>query len=328
MLELQNIPDNSVDVIITSPPYFRQRKYTTQDFDEEEVGTESKVSDYIKILLFVFGKCFNKCKPTGSIVFNLGDKYIDGSLQLIPYRFAIQVLDNFSARIVNDITWIKANPTPKPHKRRLVNTTESFFHFVKSKDYYYNMDAWEQDIWHKEHDIFAQDHTHDYRPRNDKKGKCYCDLIKKSDLSESQRAIAYMKLREVKRLYNDYIIDDFRMKIKGIHKPAFGGQQGGRNSEMEKNGFTIIKMYGKPMKRDIINSPVANTKNIDHPAVFPLEVIKQLISLLSKEGDIVLDPFNGSGTVCVAAKQLNRKYIGIDINPDYCKKTEERLLKC
>jgi len=49
--------------------------------------------------------------------------------------------------------------------------------------------------------------------------------------------------------------------------------------------------------------------------------------LFSKERDIILDPFNGSGTTCVAAKKLNRRFIGIEINPEYCKIAEERIKK-
>ncbi len=62
-----------------------------------------------------------------------------------------------------------------------------------------------------------------------------------------------------------------------------------------------------------------------HPAVFPTYIVQELIKLLSKQGDIVLDPFCGSGTTCVAAKTLNRNYLGIEINPEYVELAEERL---
>jgi len=320
--ELGRLDDDSIDLIITSPPYFKQRKYTESDL---EIGEEETVDKYIWTLRKIFNECYRICKPTGNIVFNIGDKYIKGSLQLIPHYFAIAVTQHCpEAMLINDITWVKTNPTPKPHKKRLVNTTESFFHFAKSKDYYYNIDSWYVDDFQEE----KYNCEGDLIKRSEKKGKRYFDLIKKSNLSIGQQVIAQMKLGQTINDYQQGIIEDFRMKIKGIHKPAYGGQQGGRNNEMEKKGFTIIRMSGKPMKRDIIDSPVANTKNIDHPAVFPLEVIKSMIRLLSKENDVVLDPFSGSGTVCVAAKQLNRRYIGIDLNPDYCKSAEERILKC
>ena len=66
---------------------------------------------------------------------------MDGELLLVPYRFAIRVMDTRNAYLVNNITWFKTNPTPRQYKRRLVSSTEPFFHFVKSPDYYYDLDS-------------------------------------------------------------------------------------------------------------------------------------------------------------------------------------------
>ena len=84
-------------------------------------------------------------------------------------------------------------------------------------------------------------------------------------------------------------------------------------------------MYGKKLKRDIIETSVANTKNIDHPAVFPLKVITEIVKLLSVENSIVLDPFCGSGQTCLAAKMLNRQYLGIYLNPKFCDLAVKRI---
>lgn len=64
--------------------------------------------------------------------------------------------------------------------------------------------------------------------------------------------------------------------------------------------------------------------NRGHSAAFPLSLPEWFIRLFTKEGDIVLDPFVGSGTTAVAARKLNRRYIGIDINEDYCRMAEKR----
>ena len=77
----------------------------------------------------------------------------------------------------------------------------------------------------------------------------------------------------------------------------------------------------------MIESPVEITRDNHHPAVYPLYIIQELIKLLSKEGDLVLDPFCGSGTTCLAAQNLNRKYLGIEINEDYVQLSKERLTK-
>jgi len=63
----------------------------------------------------------------------------------------------------------------------------------------------------------------------------------------------------------------------------------------------------------------------EHPATFPIELCKRCIDACSNEKDVVFDPFCGSGTTCVAAKMLGRKYIGIDISEEYCEIARERL---
>lgn len=67
--------------------------------------------------------------------------------------------------------------------------------------------------------------------------------------------------------------------------------------------------------------------DLDHPTVKGLEFIKWLIMLTTKEGDTVIDPFMGSGTTAVAAKLLNRNFIGCEINPAFCELAERRLLE-
>src|SRR4030095_6763367 len=62
-----------------------------------------------------------------------------------------------------------------------------------------------------------------------------------------------------------------------------------------------------------------------HPTVKPLKLFSYLITMGSREGDIVLDPFCGSGTTCIAAEQLHRKWIGVEINPDYIQIAKARM---
>ena len=256
-------------------------------------------------------------KKTGAIVFNLGDKYINGSLSLIPYKFAIQATQNQNIFLINQITWSKLNPTPRQDKRKLIQATEPFFIFAKSKDYYFNLDNYLEHL-----DTFNK--SFKSKPSN-KLGKKYIELIKNSDLSEEQKINAVKALNQAILAVHNGEIEGFRMKIHGVHKLAYGGQDGGRNNQIKNNGFTIIRILGNTMKKDIIESPVEITKNNHHPAVYPIYIIQEIIKLLSQEGDFVLDPFCGSGTTCVAARNLNRTYLGIEINPDYVNLANNRM---
>lgn len=311
---LKELDNETIDLTITSPPYFQQRDYGNGELG---VGNETTEEAYLDNILAIFFECVRVTKPTGTIVFNLGDKYINGALSLLPYKFAIKATESKSVFLINQITWSKLNPTPRQDKRKLIQATEPFFIFAKSKNYHFDLENY---LKH----LDDQNKSNRSKP-SEKLGKQYFELIAKSDLTDQQKENARKALQEAILLVQNGEIDSFRMKIKGIHKEAYGGMEGGRNNQIRYNGFTIIKILGNKLKKDLIESPVEITKDNAHPAVYPLYIVQELIKLLSKENDLVLDPFCGSGTTCLAAKNLKRNYLGIEINPEYVKLANERL---
>ncbi len=88
---------------------------------------------------------------------------------------------------------------------------------------------------------------------------------------------------------------------------------------------TITKDEFLEYTKSIWRFPAESAKRVSHPAPFPLELPKRLISLYSFEQDIVLDPFMGSGTTCLAAKELDRTYLGYDVDPVYIEIASQRL---
>jgi DNA modification methylase len=90
---------------MTSPPYWKMRRYGDEP---NELGIERKVEGYLDRLLEMFRECLRVCKPMGSVVFNLGDKFFAGSFQLVPYRFAIRAKEY--ANLTNNVIWSKPNP--------------------------------------------------------------------------------------------------------------------------------------------------------------------------------------------------------------------------
>jgi len=309
---LQDLPSNSVDLVITSPPYFQQREYGGTG-----IGNEKTAEEYVENLMKVFRECVRVTKKTGSIVFNVGDKYIDGNLLLMPYRFAIEVQKEKQVRLINEVSWIKINPTPKQHPRKLISSKEPFFIFVKSNEYFFNKDAfleYKDKLLNGSRKIAGNDI-----------GKKYFELIEKSQMSVNEKLQAKKELTEVIIEVKEGKLESFRMKIKGMHALPYGGQAGGRLTQIETKGFTIIKIWGNSIRRDIIESTVETIKGNIHPAVYPEFVVQELIKLLTKENDIVLDPFLGSGTTAVVAKRLKRNYIGIEIHYEYIEYAKQRL---
>lgn len=307
---IKTIPSNSVDLVITSPPYFQQREY-----DGGGIGNEKTPDEYVAALMRIFSESVRIIKSTGSIIFNIGDKYENKSLRLMPYRFAIAATEKYDVVLVNDITWVKSNPTPRQFRRRLVSSTESFFHFVKTQEYKYFPDDFLKSLETQSNGKNAGKNI----------GKSYFSLIKSSALSPEQKEMATNALEEAIHDVHKGEIQSFRMKIRGIHAEPFGGQNGGRKIQLDKNGFTIIRIHGRPLKKDAIITPVESLKNCPHPAIYPVRIVDEFIKLLTQKGDIVFDPFVGSGSTAVAAYQNERRYIGFDISKEYCLYAQERL---
>ena len=312
---IQKLPDCSIQLVITSPPYFQQRDYGGG------MGNEKDVNEYIDTLLQLFCECVRVVKDDGSIVFNIGDKYEDSNLLLVPYRFALAATKTGLVKLVNEITWVKRNPTPRQFRRRLVSSTEPFFHFVKSDNYYYDLNA-----FLAAERVSKQSRKKQSRKKDSTKlGQRYFELIAESELSKTEKIAARKELTEVIQEVIQGEIHDFRMKIRGIHAEPFGGQIGGRTLQLKNKGFTIIRMHGNKLKRDVIETSVAAVKGNKHPAIYPVEVVEEFLHLLTPTASLVLDPFMGSGSTAVACKKLGRHYIGYDINSEYCEYAKQRV---
>lgn len=136
---LRGLPSNSVDTVITSPPYYKQRIYGHPG----EIGQEESVLDYVVNLREVFREVKRVLKKTGVVFLNIGDKYIEKRLQMVPERVALGMMEDGWV-LVNRIIWQKPNAMPSPFKRRLNNVYEPVFLFVKEEGlpvYYFDVDA-------------------------------------------------------------------------------------------------------------------------------------------------------------------------------------------
>ena len=134
---LKKLEDSSIQLTITSPPYYNLRDYAC---GESEIGKESSINEYINKLQDVFEILFKKTKSDGLLFLNLGDSYINGELAGIPWRVALS-LKELGWILRSDIIWHKPNAMPSSVKNRPTVDHEYIFMFAKSKQYKYNQDS-------------------------------------------------------------------------------------------------------------------------------------------------------------------------------------------
>lgn len=134
--DMFHLEDKSVQLIVCSPPYFQARVYNN---GEDELGREKTPEEFIEKLVKLFDDTKRVLKDEGSLYVNINDTCRDGAYQAVPQRFVIEMINR--GWILNDeILWTKTNPKYSPGKRS-VRSHEYMFHFVKSKNFYYD-DSW------------------------------------------------------------------------------------------------------------------------------------------------------------------------------------------
>jgi DNA modification methylase len=131
---LKLIPDETVNCVVTSPPYWNLREYDVAE-DSNVIGNEPKYQDYVKNLTELFDEVQRILTKDGSLWLNLGDKYHNKELLGLPWRVALSLMDK-GWILRNDVIWDQMKGT-QSSKDRLRDVYEHIFHFVKSKKYYY-----------------------------------------------------------------------------------------------------------------------------------------------------------------------------------------------
>ena len=143
-------------------------------------------------------------------------------------------------------------------------------------------------------------------------------------------AVGALKTRYAQVFEYMFVFVKGKLKTFNALKDRLNKHQTGtflKNKRLADGNMTEVGKYGKRNKygQRFNIWELANTDRSKHPAVFPEQLANDHILSWSNEGDLVLDPFMGSGTTGVAAKNLNRKFIGIELDPDYFKIAEDRI---
>lgn len=316
---LRDLPDACIDFVMTSPPYWGKREY-----ENGGIGLETDYRDFVKHLAAVFAELRRVLKPEGSFWLNLGDTYNGKGLVGIPWRVAFELVDNQGWILRNSVIWNKLKGGMDNSKDRLGNVHENVFHFVKqAKGYYYNADAIRS------------------KPRESKvvngaivsatgvSGVRYKRQIELSTtLSVAEKSAAFAALEGMLADIGAGRASDFRMIIRGQQRITHSDSEkvSGRAKELRDKGFYFLKYHPKGSKPsdvwDIL--PEDTQRRETHFAPYPVDLCCLPLLATCPEGGTVLDPFCGTGTTLVAARNLGRKSVGIDISRRYLELTQKR----
>ena len=288
LFHLTNIPDASVDMCVTSPPYYNLRDYKNSG----QIGAENTVNDFVENLCKVFDEVKRILKPTGSCWVNIGDTYDKKRLLQVPSRFEIAMCDR-GWHLRNEIIWSKPNPQPISSKDRFWGNHEKFFWFVKDvKKYYFNRDP----ILVPQAEISIR---RMFSKNNMDKRKDFNASSKEGfAISSSSQDKHYARMREEMGIDKEFNYEELVKSGKCPMRPEF----------------------------DTWDIPSVTYKGA-HFAVYPPELIEKPILSCCPEQGIVIDPFMGSGTTGEVAKLNNRRYIGLELNTEYAILANERISK-
>lgn len=253
---LKTFPDDSVDLIVTSPPYADQRERAYGGIHPDA---------YVEWFLPKAAELLRVLKPTGTFILNIKEKVVDGERHTYVIELILRMREQ-GWLWTEEFIWHKKNSYPGKWPNRF-------------------RDAWERCLQFNKH----------------RKFNMYQDAV-----MIPMGEWAKTRLRNLSE--TDRIRDESR-----------AGSGFGKNVS---NWVGREKVY----PTNVLHL-ATETSNRNHSAAFPLALPEWFIKLFTQEDDTVLDPFLGVGTTAIAAKQLGRRYIGIDLNAEYCELAEAELAK-
>jgi len=254
---IKQLPENSVDLIITSPPYADIKSYGKQI----NVLHPNNYNNWLMPLIFDF---FRVLKPSGSFILNVGDRVLNKHRH--PYALDLPGIVARETRLsfYDRYFWYKPG-MPNGSAKRVNNFMEFIFHFVKNVDRI------------------------------------------KWDMDRVRETYAEISVKRMKSKMNIYETKDNGEKILSHQKTG----------KLNPKGKTPDCLFTFPN-----NSKMKGNK---HPAPFSIDLPNWFIKALTDEGDLVLDPFMGSGTTAESSIRLNRNFIGFDLNEFYFEESNKRI---
>ena len=251
---LKTLPDNSIDLIVTSPPYADQRKSTYGGISPDK---------YVEWFLPISEQLLRVLKPSGTFVLNIKEKVVDGERSTYVMEL-ILAMRKQGWLWTEEFIWHKKNSYPGKWPNRFRDAWERLLQFNKSKKFA----MYQEEV-----------------------------MVPMGDWAKS-------------RLKNLSDTDKRRDNSKV-------GSGFGKNIS---NWIDREKAY----PTNVLHL-ATECNNKKHSAAFPEELPEWFIKLFTKEGDMVLDPFAGSGTTLFVAERMGRNAIGIEIIEEYYKMVKDQL---
>lgn len=286
---LKAIPDACCSTCVTSPPYYGLRNYGAAG----QIGNEPTLDEYTRRIVEVFREVRRVLKDDGTLWLNVGDSYATkaaaGGIKrkdLIGLPWLLAfVLRADGWHLRADIIWQKPNAMPESAKDRPTRAHEYVFLLSRSASYYYNADAVKEPAVGF-YNAAPAGSTGTAKPNARRRGN-----------SQTFRG------------GGSYTHDRAAENSASVERGSHGLTP---NETGKRNRRTVWTIATRPYKGA-------------HFATFPEELARPCILAGSRPGDTVLDPFSGSGTTGAVAVQEGRDYIGIEINPEYIKLSEQRI---
>lgn len=317
---LRGFPDAVVDCVLTSPPYYGHRRYAGGG-----IGAEPAWRDYVQALGRTAAEIRRVLRPTGSFWLNLGDTYRDKRQLGIPWRVAFHLIDEQGWTLRNSVVWHKVKGGPDTSRDKLRNVHELLFHFVRQpKGYYYDADA----VRHTPRKARVENGA--VVSATGVSGVRYRRQIELStSLGPAEKEAALRGLEEMLDEIRAGRLADFRMVIRGRQRATHSNEAAvsGRARELEERGFYFLRYHPRGSKPgdvwDILPEDTHGRER--HYAPFPADLCRVPILATCPPGGVVLDPFCGTGTALLVARELGRRAVGIDVAADYLDIARTRL---
>jgi DNA modification methylase len=249
---IKKLDDNSIDLVITSPPYSTLKTYITDPGISPD--------EWVDWIMPICKEIERVIKPTGSFILNVNDKVESGFRHPYVFDFISRLHKETNLKMFERLFWNKMKGLP--NRSRFGDRVEFVFWFAKQKGFYFNID-------------------------------------------------------EMRTEYSESSIKRFKKPLKKRYA----------RTENDSNEYKDWSANTKGALPTTLVNISSESKRIadNHVAVYPLNFVKYFIKGATKPGDLVLDPFIGTGTTGLACKELGRNWIGFELQESYIPIAEKRI---